>query len=383
MRIKVPYLTTRPRGDGRLRYYWQPSADLRAHGFALIRLSDDETQAIAEAQSWNAKVARYRAGDDDAANRRPAAGTLADLIRLYRASRYYGDLAPKTRQGYDWCLGIIEDWAGDRPAGAISPADVETLYQTFRRGTPTKANAVLTMARTVYKHGLRIGMVAANPAAADMVRRSGVKPKDRPIWSPEAIDTFVRQADAMGRHSVGTAVLLNSWCGQREGDVLAFGRPTVHDGELHVVQSKTGAQVVLPIDLVPHLIARVQAELARQDGRRLVGLQTLILSEETGQPYTQRNFAEWVERIREAAADTVTAAGDAVLADELRQLQFQRLRATAVVRLAEADVDTLAICAITGHSPAAVETITKHYLVRTRKLARRAFARRLQEESKG
>src|SRR3546814_619213 len=56
----------------------------------------------------------------------------------------------------------------------------------------------------------------------------------------------------MGRWSVGTAVILNEWIGQREGDVLGMLRSAYQDGALRFEQSKTKVDIDLPVDLVPH-----------------------------------------------------------------------------------------------------------------------------------
>ena len=61
-------------------------------------------------------------------------------------------------------------------------------------------------------------------------------------------------------------------------------------------------------------------------------------------------------------------------------LTFQRLRATAVTRLAEAGCTDEEVAAISGHSLATVKEILEFYLVRTRKLGENAFRKRLAAE---
>ncbi len=86
------------------------------------------------------------------------------------------------------------------------------------------------------------------------------------LWPREAVELFAATADAIGRPSIGTAVVLNEWMGQREGDVLRMPRGLFArrgDGTITVRQSKTRAVVNLPIGMVPSLVARVEGELAR------------------------------------------------------------------------------------------------------------------------
>src|SRR3546814_17678974 len=87
-------------------------------------------------------------------------------------------------------------------------------------------------------------------------------PKPR-IWTPREIEIFASHADEMGRWSVGTAVILNEWIGQREGDVLGMLRSAYQDGALRFEQSKTKVDIDLPVDLVPHLFQRLCEETAR------------------------------------------------------------------------------------------------------------------------
>lgn len=382
MKVKVAYLTSRPGANGRVRWYWQPSAELRRHGYRLIRLPDSEAQAIAEAQRRNAEVDAWRRGELPAPGApRISPGTIADIIRRYKISEEFAALRPKTRTGYDWCLKFIEDWAGDRTPAGVGALDVKTFYRAMRKRTPAKANAVLTMLRTLLGWAISEELAAHNPAAE--VRKKGVKPQPRPQWSRELVAAIVATADAMGRYSVGTAVLLNSWCGQRLGDVLAFARPRIAGSELRLSQSKTGVDVVLPIDVVPALVTRLKEEEERRQARLVQPMaQTLIISEETGQPYAERNFAEWIERIREAAAAKAEEDGNPEFAAALRGLVFQRLRAHAVVELYLAGCDFGLIHQITGHTAKAAQTIIDHYLPQRRDLAEIAFKKRLEREGK-
>jgi integrase len=201
------------------------------------------------------------------------------------------------------------------------------------------------------------------------------------VWSPEAVAAFVASADRLGLYSIGTAVALDEWLGQREGDVLALTRAQYRGGVLHVKQSKTGAQVELPLAGVPALAARLEAELARQAVRKVTALDaTLIISEATRRPYKGEHFSHAFARVREKAAAAARAAGYEALAVELAQVKFMHLRHTAVTRLAEAGASIPQIGAITGHTIGSINSILGHYLVHTRELARGAFELRLAKE---
>lgn len=60
-------------------------------------------------------------------------GTIADLIRRYRNSRFYIEKESSTRRGYDQNLKIIEQWAGQDRVKDIEPTVVQDLYENFRQ----------------------------------------------------------------------------------------------------------------------------------------------------------------------------------------------------------------------------------------------------------
>ena len=83
--------------------------------------------------------------------------------------------------------------------------------------------------------------------------------RDPVLWSPAAVRHMAAAADALGWRSIGTAILLNEWFGQRVADVLKLP-PLSVEGPLLVRQGKTGRRVALPVHLVPHLVQRLQAQ---------------------------------------------------------------------------------------------------------------------------
>lgn len=367
-RIKVRYFVEKPGANGRPRFFWQPSKDLRRHGFQPRRLADDRALAIEEAERRNEEVDRWRADRETVAE--PAApDSLAALIADYRTGRRWHELEPKTRRSYEWCFGILTEWAGDAPVAAIDARRIERFHEALAVRTPAKANAAVRVLRLLLEHARRSGTIAVNPAIRPRLADTARKGR---LWSREAIAAFVAAADAAGHHSIGTAVLLNEWLGQREGDLLALPRNAWKGGELVIEQSKTGATVALPLGMVPHLVARLEAELARQAARKVTAT-TLLVCETTGRPWREDHFRHVFAKIRAIAAKACP---------ELVGLWFQHFRHTAVTRLAEAECELPMIAAITGHSLATVAQIVDRYLIRTRRLARAAFARRIDAERK-
>lgn len=369
----VRYFVEKPGRTG-LRHFWQPAAGLRAEGWQPCRLSNDRATALAEAELLNAKLDAARAGSAAAPGAGGATGaTLDHVIARYKADAAYRDCAPKTRAGYDYCARILSAWSGDAPVGAITRPLLKAFYRHVRMVHPAKANAVLRFARIVLNFAVSEDLAAVNVARD--VRLKGTGQKGR-LWSREAVAAFVAAADAAGRHSIGTAVVLNEWLGQREGDVLALKRAAYAGGRIAVTQAKTGARVELPVDLVAPLARRLEDELARQASRKVTALapdRALLIDERTGRAWNTTTFIHAFAEVRAAAVQACP---------ELEGLFFMHLRHTAITRLAEAGVEIPGIAAITGHSLASAQAIVDRYLVRTASLARGAFQKRLDAEAR-
>jgi integrase len=400
--IKVPYLVVKPGRAGGLRYFWQPAAALRSLGWRPQRIPDNwqafagaelEAQAIARAKALNGELEAWRKGEAPATapaavarKGQPVPGSLAAVIGSYKLSRFFTTKAEGTRRVYLQSLGILERWGGALPARAITPKAVQEFYELAYAKAPGVANNAVRVLRIVMEHARRENLVAINPAVKPGL--IGLAPSGR-IWPLPAIELFVRKADELGKFSVGTAIMLNEWLGQREGDVLQFRRSLLRNGELVLRQNKTGAGVKLPLGMVERLRIRLEEEMKRQAAREVTAT-TLIVNEATGKPYTLASFGRDFAAVREAAAaevkafavDYLVAGADAEAELEIKtaELVFRHLRHTAVVRLAEAGCEVPLISAITGHTIQSVQQILERYLVRTGEMARQAFAKRLAKE---
>jgi len=394
-KIKVPYLVAKPGAAGKIRHYWQPTSSLKECGWRSTTLSNDPATAIGEAQAINARLDAWRQGEDLPEHAAPstatARGTLDHVIERYQRHWRFARLKPSTRKGYAEKMRVLAAWGGEDPVGSITAASISEFYEAMYFAddactvlrTPAKANAVIRMLHIVLEFARRpMGLIDDNPAD-----RPGLIGIEAPgiIWPRAAIAPFVAAADANGAHSIGTAVILNEWLGQRQGDILTLPRDLCQAGGFVLTQAKTNARVKLPLSVVPALEARVKAEISRQDDKALAGM-TLLLDETTGLPYKRDHFQKRFAAIRAifAAAhpsfdmDWETAEGEERL--ETRRLCFFHLRHTAVTRLSEAECTPQLIASITGHSIKTVETITDRYLVRTADLARTAFEKRLAKE---
>lgn len=421
-RMNIRYLTVRTVPSQLPRYFWQPSAKLRKAGYRLQRVPLDwerftdvvalEAAAIARAQALNAELDDSRAAAAIASVRPPAAPaqrTLGELITHYKQSRDWLGLADKTQRGYLQCLGKIEVWGADAPIRSIDATRIQRLIENLR-ATPSYANAVARVLRLLLEHGRRNGFLQINPAIRPGL--TSTAPTGL-IWPRGAVTAFVAAADRLGRHSIGTAVLLNEWLGQRQVDIRRMPWHVLRNGTLWVRQTKRGAGVALPVNMVAHLVTRLEQEKVRHAERtarfaledeatfqrtgtrpnRPASL-TMIVNEATGLPYKEDHFRHCFADVRAAAAEDVPEGFEIdhlmpgrdmldpkAFTVKMEQLTFMALRHTAVTRLAEAECDNSLIATITGHSQVTVSTIIERYMVRTAKMARLAFQRRVDAET--
>ena len=296
------------------------------------------------------------------------------------------ELRASTRKTYEDNLRTLEAWAGDAPIGAITPRMLKAYWHDNRERIPTKARGVVGMAQILFKwarveagyrgwieHGQ---LVQGNPASQLGLKSAPVERSEDQLWSDTEVAIFSAVAEDLGWPSIGVAVELNAWLGQREGDILALPAMRYRDGKLDVLQSKRGARVILPIDLVPDLVDLVAGQLERQRrgpwGNAVAT--TLLVCELTGAPWNENTFRRYFARVRRQAERWCPS---------LAAKQFMLLRHTAIVRLAEAGCTAEEIHTISGHSLDTVNEILKRYLVRTRKMAENAFRKRLAAQEGG
>tara|TARA_R110002074_G_scaffold84305_1_gene187326 strand:+ start:762 stop:1922 length:1161 start_codon:yes stop_codon:yes gene_type:complete len=374
---KIPYLV--PKGE---RWYWQPNAALRACGWKPVPLGKDETIARAKAHALNDDVDAWRQAAESQVAPTQAGGavTVAELIHRYGQTAHYKRLRPNTRRGYAYAFRQIEAWCGDAAVRTLDVALIREWHEVTWKRYPTKAVRLLVALRIVLEHGVEAGLLDANPAGS--VSPLQIVTGDRELWTPAEIDHMVATADELldgnGRSffSVGTAILLNFWLGQRLNDILRLQTSQILEGRISIQQQKTAARVVLP----SHLVAVLSERLAQQiehnatimAGQSVQHL-TLLVSESTLTPYHRPDDNTWhfsnrFRAVRDAAALTMPSCGS---------LTFQMLRHTTVTAMADAGCELPEIGAVSGHTLQSLTTILQRYLKPTTTQAENAFAKRL------
>jgi len=177
--------------------------------------------------------------------------------------------------------------------------------------------------RPLLDYAVTINMIAENPTK-DMKAKVPRKGEGFRPWGEEQIAIF-RQHHALGtRARLAIELLLNTT--QRRSDVVRMGPQHIHDGLLHVRQSKTGQSLALPI--FPELQEAIDAMPSK--GRHLTFLVTA-----SGKPFSPAGFTNWFR-------DVCNEAG-------LQGFSAHGLRKAGCRRLAEAGCSVHEIAAWSGH----------------------------------
>lgn len=202
---------------------------------------------------------------------------------------------------------------------------------------------------------------------------------DRPDGRVVLIDfdeftALVGAADAMDRASIGDAIYLGLFTGQRQTDRLALKDEGLVNGRRQFRQSKTG--MLCEIKEAPQLAARLAAARLRVAKLKLkLGLdkmpETIVVDERIGGQYNEHTYRHLFAEIRELAikghGDVPPCPSLAFINEGTGAPDFkhdQDLRDTCVIMLDRAGNDLLSICDVTGHSYQSAQTIMKHYRAR-------------------
>jgi integrase len=324
-------------------YYWQPSAALRKEGHRQRRLKNDRTDAVAQCMAITAEIEAEKLAPD----KRLKEGNVAWLIRQFKDDHRYRTKRPKTRQGYDQNMGIIERVFGDVPVASITRPALNVFYNKMHKRTPWQANATLTMLRRLLFFAIERGLITVNPASK--MEMSGNRPRQAK-WEDEELDRFLPMAKAR-RPSIWLATILAAELGQRQADILKLRCEDLAVRGFHVIQNKGGAVVEVPCS---DRLRAVLADVPPEPG-------FLIVSETTGRRYTKFNFTHVFAAIRAEAG--------------IEGLRYQDLRRTCVVNLARASCTPPEIAAVTGHKIDTVVDILETYLPRDGVMAAHAIAK--------
>jgi hypothetical protein len=343
IRVKVPRMR-KIKG----RYFWWPAPAVRRLGFRSEPLGAELSAAIARANFLNAQVETERKAPDPDKPATVRPGSVAQLIRHYRASpKWTKALAEETKKSYGVILDEIERRVGHKSVVGISKVGMVKTYESLQpRGLAT-ANAHMRIWRLLMSYAVKRGIRSDNPAS----KMELVATKARTtLWTESQVEKFATTAERLGRPSMALAVRLAYEIGQRQTDIRALSYDQWKGNRFELDQSKTSEPVTLKVR--PHIAKLLNALKAPEA--------FVIVAEKTGRPYKRYHFQHEFARIRAAAGLP-------------KHLQFRDIRRTAATETGAGGGTDDEIRSVTGHK---TRNIVSTYVVPDTKMADAAHKKR-------
>ncbi len=369
-----------PRTNGGWRFKATP--DMRKAGIYSEELPDNFEQACKRSQTLNQDWADARKVD---ASMPPARGDIAWLIgRFEKDPEFYLSKSPRTQEEIDYAFALVNNTFGDIPVRYIERRDCRAFYRNIRadhqewltKNRPTytdkeRDNAANHKGRKVMKWFSRLltfameeGVRDHNPAAN--MQLPGSTGRDA-IWTSDEVKAVIKACiegdPELGnpippRPSIALATQLAYDTAQPQQDILAL-QWSQYDGEgitVQQIKDRGGRRETKEIWIPLNKDSRVMLEATAKTSTYV------IVSEETGQPYSDRNvFSRIFRRFRKRA-------------NIERRLTFQDLRTTAATEMGNRGATGAEIVSITGHSISS--PALKNYLKPGREAARRGSSKR-------
>jgi integrase len=245
-------------------------------------------------------------------------GSVDAVVTGYLASKSFAGLAAATQRMRRALLKRFCAEHGDKRLAMMEPRHVAKLLEPLDAHPQRN---MLKALRSLVAFAIAGRIIDSDPTIGCRLKRAketgGFK-----TWTDADIARFEAQHPVGSRARLALAILL--YTGQRRGDVVRLGRQHIRAGVLSLKQSKTGAQVDLPV--LPEL--RAALDLAP------VGMTFLITGR--GIPFTAEGFGCWFRQC-------CTEAG-------LRGLSAHGLRKAAATRLADHGATAHELMAVFGWS---------------------------------
>jgi integrase len=217
----------------------------------------------------------------DAKGAKEKPGTLGLLIRDYRASATFQDLAPQTQFDYQKIFDYLHPIADTALVRFDRPLVVRIRDKAAASKGRRFGNYVKAVFSIVFGWGSERGYLAHNPASGikDIRRAKGAPEANRPWADVERYAVI----DGAPEH-MRPAIALMMFTGLGPKDALSLPRNYWRDGEIATRRAKTGEPVFWP---VPVPLDAVLRTAPRHDA-------VTLCASSTGRPWTLDGFrASW------------------------------------------------------------------------------------------
>jgi integrase len=209
---------------------------------------------------------------------------------------------------------------GDKRIALMERRHVQNMLAE-KADRPAAQRNLLRVLRVLLASAVEQGLRPDNPAAG--VKLPKLKTDGFHSWTEDELRQYEAHYPIGTKERLALALLL--YTAQRRSDVVRLGLQDMRDGWLHFTQSKTGAEVNIPV--VPPLADVIAAT-------PMVGVKTFLVTD-YGRPFTAAGFGNWFrDRCSEAGLAHCSAHG---------------LRKAFLRRMAEAGCSEEFIASVSGH----------------------------------
>lgn len=258
-------------------------------------------------------------GSKPAGQQRSAPGTFGRLISDYYRSVEFANLKPYSRKLYRQVLEPLIKKHGHKPLRLLNRDVARDMIQKIGETRPGMANLTKGILNRVFRIAIDAGQHHVNPFA----RLTAYKIGTRHTWTEAELAAFEKRWPLGTRQRLAYALLL--YTGQRAGDVVKMHRRDIVDGEIHLTQTKTGAELQIPI----HSELRKAMKAYPTKGLSLFG-------DERGKPVQRNSLTTFMRKaIADAGLDP--------------RCVTHGLRKALSRRMAEGGASSKTIAAVTGH----------------------------------
>lgn len=248
---------------------------------------------------------------------RTTAGTVNELIVRFYESRDWQGPNAKTRHSFRLVIERFRAAFGEEAVASFDYGAADKIIAKFA-DRPTAGNKLRKLLIRIWNEGQRLKLADGNPwELTKPYKETG----SFHTWTEEEIRQFKARWPVGTKQHLALALLLNT--AQRSNDARLFGPDNVRGDRLYLRQSKTDAELSLPI--VMELRSALKASRATGP---------TFLKTEAGVAFTQKGFGNWFSDACKAAGVPGRAHG---------------LRKAAARRLAEAGASQQELKAWTGH----------------------------------
>ncbi len=167
---------------------------------------------------------------------RPATpGTFEALIREYRRSSKYLNLAPISRRNLDHELEWLRHQVGDLPFARFELRHVEALMAK-KADRPTAANKIKKLLSRLFRHAVRSNQATHNPAsAADVYKQNS---EGFHTWTDAEVEQFRGHWHSGTPARLALELALNT--GASRQDLARLGWQNITGDRIAYTRGKTG-----------------------------------------------------------------------------------------------------------------------------------------------